>query len=482
MLLLFSLALPVGAQDVQVLSSVDETTIGTEENLVYRIEVRGATLSQVRTPSAPETEGLALLQRFPSTSQQTSIINGRIEQSIGFSWTFRPLREGTAQIKATTVTVGDRAYPTDLIRVTVVPQAQRPQRRATSRRNPFAPRSAEPEPPPEVDDRDLFIRAIPSARDVYQNQQVTVAYQLFFREGIQLRQSRLTDSWDAEGFWREELDVEPRPLPRVVVEDGLRYNMITLKRVAVFPTRSGDLKIDPLRIESEVYVPVRSNDPFDRFFSSRNRYQTVEIASPTVRVTALPLPEDAPPTFNGAVGTFDLSVGVDRQDVEVGGSIQVVVEIEGTGNLATLSTPSFSPPGAFDVYDPQTDTQIRRTGSRVRGTKTFTYVLIPRANGTFELPPIAFTYLNTNTGAYETRRSLPIPVRVSGTAGPLPDTDQIGPFAHMVQNRTRRKVIIENCICALKPIHGFQRQQLGIPRPRSNEADEARHATSFAIR
>jgi hypothetical protein len=96
----------------------------------------------------------------------------------------------------------------------------------------------------------MFIRAVPSKRQAFQNEQITIEYALYFRTGIQLRQSRLADSWDAEGFWREELEIEARPIPQTVVVDGLRYNTIVLKRVAVFPTRTGSLRIDPLRIES----------------------------------------------------------------------------------------------------------------------------------------------------------------------------------------------------------------------------------------
>src|SRR5690606_15356424 len=102
---------------------------------------------------------------------------------------------------------------------------------------------------------------------------------------------------EAQGFWREELDVDSRPIPRSVIENGLRYNMITLKRVAVFPTRSGILSIEPLRIQTEAYVPNDRGNPFERFFSMRSQYEPVDLASPAVTIDVQPLPGGAPAGF-----------------------------------------------------------------------------------------------------------------------------------------------------------------------------------------
>ncbi|QXD14535.1 BatD family protein [Rhodocaloribacter litoris] len=413
------IVLGVAAQAQPVVSaSVSETTIGTEERLVYTVEVKGGQLGRVEPPEPPETRGLVLVQQFPSTSRSISLVGGQMEQRISFQWTYQPVREGTAQILPARVKIGDAVYQTEAITVTVVPQAQRP---ARPRRDPFArlldPFAAPPDEPPaeEPAPEDLFIRVIPSRQQAYQNEQVTVEYQLFFREGVQLRQSRLADSWDAEGFWREEFEVDTRPIPRSVVENGLRYHMIVLKRAAVFPTRTGELRIDPLRIETEAILPSASRDPFERFFSRTRGFRTVEVASAPLVITARPLPDGAPPAFRGAVGQFEMRTTVDRAEVDLGGSVQLRVTLSGTGNLATLAPPVFNPPGVFEVYDPQVDLTIDRSGRHIRGTKTFTYVLVPRSNGTFELPPVTFAFFDPEQGQYRTLRSAPHPLHVRGT-------------------------------------------------------------------
>ena len=413
------------AQDVNVLASVEATTVGDDETVVYTVEVKGASLADVEAPEPPGTEGLVLEQPMPSTRRNVAYVNGRMEQSVGFQWRYRPVRRGTARILPATVVIGGEAYETAPIELAVVPQSQRPRRSAASR-DPFGslfgrPPGTAADDEAEGDDalapKDLFIRAVPSQNEAFLNEQVNVEYRLYFRAGIQLRQSRLADSWDAEGFWREDLDVENRPIPSTTVEDGLRYNTITLKRVAVFPTHAGELTVDPLRIEAEALASRSSNDPFDRFFT-RGRYQSIELASEPVEIEARPLPGGAPPSFGGAVGAFRMEADVSRTSVEVGEGVEVRVQVSGTGNLATLAAPTLEAPGAFERYDPQVDLNLNRSLPIVRGTKAFTYVLVPQEPGRYELPPIAFSYFDPETERYETLRSRPARIEVTGEAAP----------------------------------------------------------------
>ncbi|MEX0822723.1 MAG: BatD family protein [Rhodothermales bacterium] len=419
-MLAFVLTVPALAQDVAVRGSVSETTIGTQESVVFSVEIEGASLSDVRTPSPPDVSGLVLVQRTPSTHRSMTIINGRLQQSVSFRWTYRPQEAGPARIKAASVAVGDRTYSTEPISITVVDQSQRPNGRNARPQWPSAGSSTQESPDNAVERaRDLFIRAVASTLEARLNEQVTIEYQLFFRDGVQLRQSRLAGSWDAEGFWREEFNVDSRPVPETRVENGIVYHMIVLKRVAVFPTRSGDLTIDPLEIETEAYVPSGASDAFDRFFSMRGRFESVSLSSPPVHLRVRPLPDNAPGSFSGAVGTYAVEAGIDESDVEVGEPVQLEVVVRGAGNLATLDAPRFQPPAIFERYDPGIETSIDRDGRRIRGSKTFRYVLVPRSNGTYELPPVTLTYFDPESGRYETSEAALPALRVTGSASPL---------------------------------------------------------------
>lgn len=431
----------VAAQDVRVLASVDRNTVGMDETVTYTLEIQGSGIGAVVRPEPPDAEGLVLSQPFPSQSSQTSIVNGVVSQSIGFTWYLRPVREGNARIAPVRVRVGDRDFVSEAIAVKVVPHGSG--RPPAARQDPFAAfrtPTLDPGAPAQAaapDAEDLFIRVTPSKRSALQGEQVVVRYDLFFREGIQLRQSRLTDSWDAEGFWREELDVDSRPVPRTVVENGLRYNTITLKRAAVFPTRSGELSIDALKIETEAVLPSRTRDPISRLFALNGRFVPIELASAplTVRVEPLPAP---PPSFKGAVGQYRMAVRFDRTEVPAGGSVTLTVTLSGTGNIATLAAPTFSVPGAFERYEPRETVEIDRSGDVLRGSKSFEYVLVARSHGRFEIPGIPFTAYDPAAGRWASTTSDPVVITVTGsgdalpvaraTSGGLPVDDIAGPL------------------------------------------------------
>lgn len=412
-------ALPVSvAAQVRVAGSVDEKTIGTEEVVRYTVEVRGAPFSDVVTPAPPSASGLSLVQRSPSTQQNISIVNSDVERSLSFTWQYRPAREGSGKIGSTEVRVGSNTYRTDEIDITVVPQSQRPDR-APNRggRWLFPDAGDEAVDQPEVTNRDVFIKAVPSKESVFRNEQLSIDYILYFRHGVLLRNSRLADSWDTEGFWREDLDVDERSNMRTEIVDGLRYNAVTLKRVALFPTRNGELNIEPLRIETRVALPRNSGAFRSLLLQNTARYQAATVASEPVSVTAKALPSP-PAGFHGAVGTFAMQHSISRTEVEAGEPVQLTITLSGRGNIATLSEPPLELPPLIERFGPETSDTINRAKRHIEGIKTFTYTLVPRSSGRHVIPSFTIPYFDPETGSYGEMRSDPITIRVTGSVSP----------------------------------------------------------------
>jgi hypothetical protein len=111
-----------------------------------------------------------------------------------------------------------------------------------------------------------------------------------------------------------------------------------------------------------------------------------------------------------------MTVTADRTNLNVGESIQLSITISGKGNLATLSSPTFVVPNSFDLYDPEISSVLERSGKELSGSKTFRYVLIPRSNGSFEIPPIEFVHFDPGTKSYRSTKTDSTPITVTGTA------------------------------------------------------------------
>lgn len=392
---------------------VSSPTIGAQETVSYTLEISGTNASDIVNPSPPAAEGLTLVSPIASRGTNMSIVNGRVSRSVSYTWHYRPEEEGSARILEANVTIGDSTFHTSPVTVTVVPQAQRPSPQRRSLFGGFSLFDNPSDAPPEVTEQDIFIRAIQSDREVYLNEQIAIDYKLYFRPGTMPRNSRQADSWDAEGFWREELDLAATPVPSLVVENGIRYQVISIRRIAVFPTRAGELTIDPLKISAEVQSP--DADPFNSPLFSQ-RYSTVERASPVINITSNPLPLGAPDKFRGAVGQYTLRAILSRNTLEVGEALQLTLTIEGTGNIALIEAPQPEIPGIFEVYDPEVSISKTGTNALIRGSKTFTWLLIPRSNGTFQIPPVEFVYFDPSQARYIVRSSNLNPITVTGTA------------------------------------------------------------------
>lgn len=395
---------------VTVQASVHATEIGLYETMAYTLRVEGARRGAIDTPEPPATTNLVLRQTTPSTRSITLRHNGETLPVVTFEWRYDPRQVGVAQIRPVTVTINGTAYRTAPIQVDVIPQSQRPSTAPSA--PPIAPPSSRSSPQPEstLGSQDLFIEVEPSATEVYQNEGVTVAYRLFFQSGIQLRHSRLAQAWDANGFWREELDVAARPRPTTRVRNGTTYQTIVLKRAALFPTRAGELPIDPLRIRTEAAKTNATQT------GRGGRFEPITLASDPLTIDARPLPAQAPPAFEGAVGQFEMDADLSSDTVSVDDDVRLRVRLRGTGNMATIQPPSLAAPAAFDVYDPTVTTTFDRTSRRVRGTTTFTYTLVPTTPGRHVVPSLAFAYFNPASGTYETLQTEARSVRVTGAA------------------------------------------------------------------
>ena len=396
------------AQDasVRVTAQAEPMEVTVGDAVVLTVQVQGAPATVIRTPRRPAAVHLQPRQQRPDVRRTRSTQGGGLRRTVTYSWRFRAQRAGAARIEPVTVVVRGEEYTTAPLELRVLPASDTAA--GPTLRGPEGGARA------SLDTRDLFVRATSTAGQAYQNEQVVVEYRLFFRPGIRLRHSRLTDSWDAPGFWREELNVASRPTPRMQHAYGRQYETVVLKRVALFPTRPGTLRVDPLRIETEAQGPVQARGGA----SLRGRFRPVQLASRTLSVRVRPLPDPAPALFDGAVGQFDMTTRVEADSAAVGRPLSLTVRVEGQGTLTTLSPPRLDSVPGLDVYEPTVETDVERNGRSLRGTKTFTYTLVPRTGGRHAVPRVAFSYFDPEKQQYQTLRARGPVLQVAGTAAP----------------------------------------------------------------
>ena len=178
-----------------------------------------------------------------------------------------------------------------------------------------------------------------------------------------------------------------------------------------------------MTVSTEVRIGRTSRDPFDNFFRSPllDRTVTQLITSKPLTVTVEPLPAKGKPVdFSGLVGRLAVSASIDKRKAETNEAITLRVELRGSGNMRMVPEPEIGFPLDVETYPPKVDEKIEREGSRITGTKSYEFVMIPRAPGRITIPPIAYNYFDRSSRSYKSVATSPIVVEVTGDAVTAP--------------------------------------------------------------
>ena len=282
----------LSAQNVSFTASVDKNTVAVDEQFTLELTLNGGGMGGGSIPKLPDLSKFMVLSG-PNQSSSVQIVNGSVSSSVTYSYVLQPREAGKFTLGAATTETGGKQYSSQPIEITVVKGAAKPKQSAASGQ------SADSNV--QVGDN-LFLRATVDRSRVYLGEQVTVTFKVYTR--VRITNYTIEKLPAMTGFWGEELTVPQQVSLTTEVVNGKQYQSGLLKKVALFPTQSGTLEINPLEIVCQVQMQnrKRSNDFFDQFFNDPffNNVATsnVNIKSPAVKITVLPLPKnDVPDIF-----------------------------------------------------------------------------------------------------------------------------------------------------------------------------------------
>ena len=189
---------------------------------------------------------------------------------------------------------------------------------------------------------------------------------------------------------------------------GKSYLVVTAKRTLI-ALKAGTVDVPPATLTTEEGVRWR-RDVFGNRSPTQVRRLRVEDKPRTLEFRSPPA-TGRPPSFSGAVGKgFAVEVKADRSVVHTGDPIELSIDIRGDVALETVSLPdlALSGLGSADFKTPNGAS----AGTVSDGVKRFQVAVRVNHDQVREIPPIAFSWFNPETGAYETTHSRPIAVSV----------------------------------------------------------------------
>lgn len=389
-------------------ASVDNNQVGENDRFEVTFTFEGKDINAVKNFTPPSFKDFRILSG-PNQSQSMQIINGAVSASVSISYILLPNATGAYTIGSASIQYEGMTHTTEPLKITVVKGNSKPKEENQSGVSN------------EEIAKNIFIRASVDKNKVYQGEQVTVTYKLYTRLNIASQMS-VDKLPQYQGFWAEEIETTPNISFVNEVVDGKQYRTGILKRVALFPTQSGNLEVTPLQLTIPIQIQKKKNpnNVWDDFFGDPfGRGETIQYQAKSnilkVNVTALP-ENRKPESFKGAVGKYNFTAQLDKQETKTNEPISLKLKISGTGNIKLMELPQFELPTGFEKYEPKLNDQINRSG-KISGIKEAEYLFIPRISGVREIKPIEFSYFDPEKKSYITLKSKRFNVKIEqGTA------------------------------------------------------------------
>ena len=372
---------------------LSKKSLGINENL--RVDFKMNKDGDNFTP--PSFKGFTVVGG-PNQSVSNMWVNGKRTFSKSYSYFLTPTKKGSLTIGQATIEIDDNIYKTLPVKISV---------------SESVAVSKDPNDPTYVVNENLHLVAEISNTNPYLNEGISIVYKLFYSPQINVTNVGEIETPEFENFWSQNIKI-----PRLQIERGSfkgdNYNFVTWKKTVLYPQKSGKLDILPLSLDVSVDVPTNRRDFFgNRIYNQVSKKVTAGKRSINVKA----LPGNAPESFNGAVGKFDIKLNTNKTELNASESLQAIVKISGKGNLKLFSPPSVQVPNSLEKYDPEYNEKVSTSLAGMKGFISNTYTLVPQFQGKYPIRYVEFTFFNPQLNKYETINSEDIIINV--LEGPL---------------------------------------------------------------
>ena len=376
-----------------------QVAVGEQFRLTYTVNTDD--VSGFRAGNIPDAFDVLM---GPSTSTQSSfqMVNGHTSSSTSVTYTYilSATKNGSFTIPAAHATVGGKSLSSNELHIKVSGTAQQGSNHGGQHSQSGAPARAAGS---HISGSDLFIKVSANKSHVHEQEPILLTYKVYTLVDLTSLSGKMPD---LKSFYTREVPLPQEKSFKIESLNGRPYRTVTWQQYVMFPQTTGKLEIPSITYEGMVVLQNRNVDPFEAFFNGGSGYMEVkkEIKAPGLTITVDPLPA-RPTNFSGGVGTFTLTANVDKTEVKANDPITFRVTVSGTGNLKLIKQPVVNLPKDFDQYDAKVTDKTQLTTNGIEGSMVYDILVVPRHQGKYEIPPVEFTYFDTQSNGYKTLRS-----------------------------------------------------------------------------
>ena len=354
----------------------------------------------------------------PHTSTQSSftMTNGHTSSSSSITYTYvlYAVKAGNYNVPAAHAKAAGKAIESKPLRIEVVGSQSTNRNKPPRMHGEDADDDARTKAAGErITGNDLFVKVSASRQRVHEQEPVLLTYKVYTQVSLTQLNGKMPD---LTGFHTQEIPLPQQKNFHVENVNGKNYRCVTWSQYVVYPQMTGKLEIPSITFKGVVVQQNRNVDPFEAFFNGGSGYIEVqkEIKAPSVTIQVDPLP-DRPANFSGGVGKMNISAQTDRKEVKAGEAVTMRVVVGGSGNLKLMKQPEITLPNDFDKYDPKVTDKTKLTVNGLEGNMIYDFIVVPRNQGDYTIPPVELVYYDTSTNKYNTVKTQPISIKVKGS-------------------------------------------------------------------
>ena len=370
--LLIAVACSIGhasGAEISATSDRDPVTLEESFNLVFSADEEPDGAPDF-TPLAEDFDVLRQGQ-----SNQINMVNGRLTRRA--EWTVTVMARHAGEVTVPPIAFGrDSSRP---FRLTVMPgRTRRPANR---------------------EDAPLQLEVEAEPKNPYVQAQVIFTIRLLHQ--VALRNGQLEDPKLADAMIQKLGEDRRYQIER----EGRRYGVIE-RRFAIFPQKSGALRIEPVGLEAE--LAGSGNSMFDQFFGGRGRIAKIRSEAVTLQVRPIPAAFKGRHWLPAAELKLDQAWSSDPPSTKVGEPITRTLSVRGEGvtmgMLPELTARNAAGSADLKQYPDQPSLSEQHGPNGLTGLRREKTALIPMQDGSFKVPGVEIPWWNTKTDKLELAR------------------------------------------------------------------------------
>ncbi len=326
----------------------------------------------------PKMDGIKVVSG-PNQSSSTNVqfVNGKMTKTstVTLTYILIPIKTGKVTIPSISIKASKQNFSSKPIIITVGKRG--------SRISGASPK--------------YFIEAEVDKVNPYRGEQVTLTYTVYTKVDITSFDEELPKF---QGLWTEELYAPKNLSLREVQKNGVRYYAATVRKLALFPTSSGELRIEPMTAVIGVREKQNRWNDFSLFGPPSTKHT---ISTNAISLQVKPLPERKNGRESAAVGKWNIHSYLSTKKVKQNEAVTYRITLKGTGNILAVDISELKFPNELEVFEPKINTTESPLRDKIGGEKTFEWVLIPRFAGDIVLPKVQFNYFDPELNKWQTK-------------------------------------------------------------------------------